>query len=77
MHPGNISKFAEPGKVEINEFIIPETPEGIFNLLIDFLGLRRCLGFFCNNWNFCNSYFNFNFQNLQKLTPFRVISFLQ
>ena len=41
---GNISKFAEPGKVEINEFIIPETPEGIFNLLINFLGLDA--GFF-------------------------------
>ena len=41
---GNISKFAEPGKVEINEFIIPETPEGIFNLLTDFLGLDA--GFF-------------------------------
>ena len=26
---GNISKFAEPGKVEINEFIIPETPEEV------------------------------------------------
>jgi len=41
---GNISKFAEPGKVEINEFIVPETPEGVFNLLIDFLGLDA--GFF-------------------------------
>ena len=41
---GNISKFAEPGKIEINEFIIPETPEGIFNLLTDFLGLDA--GFF-------------------------------
>ena len=32
---GNITKFADPSKVEMNEFVVPETPEGIFNLLID------------------------------------------
>jgi len=37
---GNITKFAEPSKVEMNDFVVPETPEGIFNLLIDFLGLN-------------------------------------
>ncbi len=37
---GNIAKFADPSKVEMNDFVVPETPEGIFNLLIDFLGLN-------------------------------------
>ena len=37
---GNISKFAEPSKVEFTEFIIPETPEAAFMLLIDVLGLN-------------------------------------
>ena len=37
---GNISKFAEPSKVEFTEFIIPETPESVFLLLIDVLGLN-------------------------------------
>ena len=37
---GNISKFAEPSKVEFNEFVLPETPEGAFLLLIDVLGLN-------------------------------------
>ena len=37
---GNISKFAEPPKVEFTEFIIPETPESAFLLLIDMLGLN-------------------------------------
>jgi len=37
---GNISKFAEPSKVEFTEFIIPETPESAFLLFIDVLGLN-------------------------------------
>ena len=37
---GNITKFADPSKVEVNNFVVPETPEGVFNLLIDFLGLN-------------------------------------
>tara|TARA_B110000196_G_scaffold290819_1_gene277346 strand:- start:1730 stop:2287 length:558 start_codon:yes stop_codon:yes gene_type:complete len=37
---GNILKFAEPPKVELTEFIIPETPESAFLLLIDVLGLN-------------------------------------
>ena len=37
---GNISKFAEPSKVEFTEFIIPETPDAAFLLLIDVLGLN-------------------------------------
>ena len=37
---GNISKFAEPSKVEFTEFVIPETPEGAFLLFIDVLGLN-------------------------------------
>ncbi len=41
---GNVSKFADPSKVEMNDFVIPETPEGVYNLLIDFLGLNA--GFF-------------------------------
>ena len=37
---GNISKFAEPSKVEFTEFVMPETPDGIFLLLVDALGLN-------------------------------------
>ena len=37
---GNISKFAEPTKVEMTEFVIPETPDAAFLLLIDLLGLN-------------------------------------
>ena len=37
---GNISKFAEPQKVSVSEFEIPQTPEGIFTVLIDLLGLN-------------------------------------
>ena len=37
---GNISKFAEPHKVEFTEFVMPETPEAAFLLLIDVLGLN-------------------------------------
>ena len=37
---GNISKFAEPSKVEFTEFEIPETPDAVFLLLIDVLGLN-------------------------------------
>ena len=40
---GNITKFADPSKVEMTGFVVPETPEGIFNLLIDFLGLNAGL----------------------------------
>ena len=41
---GNVTKFADPSKVEMTSFVVPETPEGIFTLLIDFLGLNA--GFF-------------------------------
>ena len=37
---GNISKFTEPSKVEFTEFVIPETPESAFLLLVDILGLN-------------------------------------
>jgi hypothetical protein len=37
---GNISKFVEPPKVEFTEFILPETLEDVFLLLIDVLGLN-------------------------------------
>ena len=37
---GNVSKFAEPSKVEFTEFVIPETSESAFLLLIDVLGLN-------------------------------------
>ena len=37
---GNISKFAEPSKVEFTEFTIPESPEAAFVLFIDVLGLN-------------------------------------
>ena len=40
---GNVSKFAEPSKVAVNDLIIPETPEGVFVLLLDFLGLNAGL----------------------------------
>ena len=46
---GNISKFVEPSKVEFTEFILPETPEGVFLLLIDVLGLNA--GVIACNWN--------------------------
>ena len=37
---GNISKFAEPSKVEFTEFVIPETSEAAFLLLVNVLGLN-------------------------------------
>ena len=37
---GNISKFADPLKVPVTEFEIPQTPEGTFTLIIDLLGLN-------------------------------------
>ena len=37
---GNISKFVDPSKVSMTEFVIPQTPEGAFTLLIDLLGLN-------------------------------------
>jgi len=37
---GNISKFAEPPKVEYTEFVIPETSEAAFLLLVNTLGLN-------------------------------------
>ena len=37
---GNISKFAEPQKVEFTEFVMPETSEDAFLLLINVLGLN-------------------------------------
>ena len=37
---GNISKFADPSKMPISEFVIPETPEAIFEILINVLGLN-------------------------------------
>ena len=37
---GNISKFAEPSKVEFTGFEIPDTPDAAFLLLIDVLGLN-------------------------------------
>ena len=37
---GNISKFAEPPKVEFAEFVMPETPEAAFLLLVNMLGLN-------------------------------------
>ena len=37
---GNISKFVEPPKVEFTQFEIPETPDAVFLLLIDVLGLN-------------------------------------
>ena len=40
---GNISKFADPSKVEMNGFKIPQTPEGAFTMIIDLLGLNACV----------------------------------
>ena len=37
---GNISKFADPSKVSVTEFEIPQTPEGAFTVIIDLLGLN-------------------------------------
>ncbi len=37
---GNISKFADPSKVSVTEFAIPDTPEGVFSIIIDLLGLN-------------------------------------
>jgi len=37
---GNISKFADPSKVSVTEFQIPQTPEGVFTMIIDLLGLN-------------------------------------
>ena len=37
---GSISKFAEPPKMSMTEFVIPETPEAAFEMLINVLGLN-------------------------------------
>ena len=37
---GIISKFADPSKVSVTEFEIPQTPEGAFTVIIDLLGLN-------------------------------------
>ena len=37
---GNISKFADPSKVSVTEFKIPQTPEREFTMMIDLLGLN-------------------------------------
>ena len=37
---GNISKFADPSKVSVTEFEIPQTPERAFTVIIDLLGLN-------------------------------------
>ena len=37
---GNISKFADPSKISVTGFEIPQTPEAAFTLLIDVLGLN-------------------------------------
>jgi len=37
---GNISKFADPSKVLVTEFQIPQTPEGAFTMIVDLLGLN-------------------------------------
>ena len=37
---GNISKFADPSKVEMSGFEIPQTPEGVFTMIVDLLGLN-------------------------------------
>jgi|TARA_B100001750_G_scaffold130401_1_gene103696 hypothetical protein len=37
---GNISKFADPSKVEMSGFEIPQTPEGAFTMIVDLLGLN-------------------------------------
>ena len=37
---GNLSKFADPSKVLVTEFQIPQTPEGVFTMIVDLLGLN-------------------------------------
>ena len=37
---GNMSKFADPSKVEMSGFEIPQTPEGVFTMIVDLLGLN-------------------------------------
>ena len=37
---GNISKFADPEKVAVSEFEIPQTPDAVFTVIIDLLGLN-------------------------------------
>ena len=37
---GNISKFADPSKVSVSGYEIPQTPEGAFTMIIDLLGLN-------------------------------------
>ena len=37
---GNISKFADPSKISVTEFEIPQTPDGAFTVIIDLLGLN-------------------------------------
>ena len=37
---GNISKFADPSKVEMSGFEITQTPEGAFTMIVDLLGLN-------------------------------------
>ena len=37
---GNISKFADPSKVEMHGLKIPQTPEGAFTMIVDLLGLN-------------------------------------
>ena len=37
---GNISKFADPSKVLVTAFQIPQTPEGVFTMIVDLLGLN-------------------------------------
>jgi len=37
---GNISKFADPSKVLVTKFQIPQTPEGAFTMIVDLLGLN-------------------------------------
>ena len=37
---GNISKFADPSKVPVSEFQIPQTAEGAFTIIVDLLGLN-------------------------------------
>ena len=37
---GNISKFADPSKVLVTEFQVPQTPEGVFTMIVDLLGLN-------------------------------------
>jgi hypothetical protein len=37
---GNISKFADPSKISVTGFEIPQTPEGVYTMIIDLLGLN-------------------------------------